>query len=80
VTLLSRIENTRKVWNMLLPHVPPPADVWLAKWCAGFSDEIIENGISRVAYKFAGNVDNAERVHRYASSVLRNSVQKAATA
>ena len=74
--MLSRIENTRKVWNVLLPHVPPPADVWLAKWCAAFSDEIIESGISRVAYKFAVNADDPERVHRYASSVLRNSVPR----
>jgi hypothetical protein len=50
MALLNRIENVKAVWVMLLPHVAAPSDMWVAKWCANFSDEIIENGIARSAY------------------------------
>jgi len=73
MALLNRIGNVKAVWVMLLPHVAAPSDMWLAKWCANFSDETIENAIARSAYKFAGVVNDPEKVHRYTSATLRNS-------
>lgn len=74
MTILDRIADARRVWNLLIPHVEAPADIWLARWCAAYTDAAIEHAITKTAKKFRDpeRVASEELTHRYASSVLKN--------
>jgi hypothetical protein len=74
MTILDRISDARRVWSLLIPHVEPPGDIWLARWCAAYTDAAIEHAITKTAKKFRdpNRVESQELTHRYCSSVLKN--------
>jgi hypothetical protein len=73
MTLLNRIDNTIRLWEIMLPHVTKPQQHQCGLWCQ-FPDEIIERGIVRAARKFAADKRegtlNPEIVWRYAAGVM----------
>jgi hypothetical protein len=80
MTILKRIEDAKKLWNILMPHIPPPADGILAAWITRFPETAVEAGLVRGSKKFSirkmefAPVD-AEHVHRYISGVIRNEAE-----
>jgi hypothetical protein len=77
MSILDRIEKVRKVWGLLIAHIPAPSDVWLAKWCAGFDDDVIERALYATGKKFRNVVDAApESAHRYATASMRHKAEE----
>lgn len=72
--LLERIEQTQKLWAVMLPRVPAPDPAWIGRWCSN-SNDIVEHAIIRASKKYGQpgleNV-NPEMVWRYASGVMVN--------
>jgi len=71
MNLITRIENTRTAWALLMPTISPPTETWLAKWCAGHTDAAIERAILRTSRKFRDGT-TPELAHRYASATLHH--------
>jgi len=75
LTLITRIENITRLWEMILPDIPKPEAVWVSRWCV-YDDPAIERGIVRASKKFApnrtGNIPPVpEQVYRYICGVSR---------
>ena len=76
MTLIERIENITRLWEMILPNIPKPQAAWVSRWCA-YPDSAIERGIVRASKKFAPSrlgkvVPNPELVYQYVCGVARN--------
>jgi hypothetical protein len=77
--LLDRINQTGKLWALMLPNIPPPEPAWMGRWCAE-SDRFVEHGIIRASKKFGHTpVPNPEVVWRYVSGVISNEAAMART-
>jgi hypothetical protein len=80
-TLLNKIENVTKLWEIILPNFPVPPTPWLAR-LATFPDSAIEAGIIRASKKFSPDrVDESvrdENVWKYVSGTVRAIAEKSA--
>jgi hypothetical protein len=75
MTLLNRIEQTNKLWGMMLPNVPEPAPAWIGRWCVN-PDEVIEHAIIRASKKFREATPDPEVVWRYVSGVIKSEAKR----
>jgi hypothetical protein len=73
--LLTRIEQFRTLWAMMLPNIPPPEPAWIGRWCVN-PDEIIEHAIVRASRKFRSAVPDSEAVWRYVSGVIKSEAKR----
>ena len=70
MTLLQRIAETTKLWELMLPRIPAPEPSWIGRWCS-HPDTVVEHGIIRAAKKFGDlNASASEAAWRYASGVM----------
>lgn len=77
--LLERIENAKKLWNILLPHVQAPEDRTFGIWCTEFDTKIMEHAFARAGSKFRNHRGNPELAYRYASGVMTSELRSVAT-
>jgi hypothetical protein len=77
MTLLEKIENAKKLWGILLPHITAPPEPCFGIWCQ-YDNTCIEQAFSRSGRKFHDFRGDAESVHRYTSGTLRNMAQQGA--
>lgn len=52
MTLLDRIENYRRIWSIILSHLPQPSEQDAARWGA-YPVEAVESALLRAARRFA---------------------------
>lgn len=77
MNLLDRIDQIKKLWAVMLPHIPAPDPAWLGRWCAA-PDRIIEHAIVRTSKKFpATAAPDAATAWRYTSGIIWNEVRAA---
>jgi hypothetical protein len=76
MTILKQIEDAKKLWNILLPHIIPPADGVFAAWITRFPESAVEAGFLRGSKKFAARkVDasfDSSHAHKYVSGVIKH--------
>ena len=80
MTLIERIESITRLWEMILPDIPKPQPVWVARWCV-YPDSAIERGLVRASKRFASNrigsdTPNPELVCQYVCGVARHEAQQ----
>ena len=74
--LLTRIENVKKLWGLLLPSIPVPPDETVAKWVKFSGDDLIEATVIRTSVKFKTTpLKEPDGAYKYCSSILRNKSQ-----
>jgi hypothetical protein len=66
-----RISDILMAWNLLLPQVAEPSELWLRKICA-FTDVDIEHGLGKAGKKFGTGPIQTGDVERYVLGVCRN--------
>jgi hypothetical protein len=76
MSILKRIEDAKKLWAILMPHIQPPADGVLAAWITRFPESAVEAALIRGSKKFAprkvtASLDTAT-VYKYIAGVVRN--------
>ncbi|HZQ90373.1 MAG TPA: hypothetical protein VFA60_01115 [Terriglobales bacterium] len=76
MSLIQRIENIIRLWQLILPDIPKPQAVWVSRWCS-YPDSAIEKGIVRASKKFAPNrtgsvIPDPELVYQYVCGVARH--------
>ena len=71
-SIWTRIERTRKLWQLLLPDFKPPSQEWLAAWCATYPDSILESAISQTHRASKRKVfESSEAAHKYTTATCR---------
>lgn len=81
MTLIQRIENITRLWEMILPDIPKPEPVWVSRFCV-YPDSAVEKGIIRASKKFAPSrvgpvAPNRELVYQYVCGVSRHESSRA---
>jgi hypothetical protein len=75
MNLMAKIEQTKKLWATMLPHVPAPDPAWIGRWCES-GERTIEHAIVRTSKKFSPEKISAgfkpEAAWRYTSGVVMN--------
>jgi hypothetical protein len=76
MSILKRIEETKRLWNILMPHIPPPADTVFVAWTTRFTESAVEAGLLRGSKKFAARKIDASfdsaHAHKYVSGVIKH--------
>jgi hypothetical protein len=67
----ARTNDILMAWNLLLPQVAAPSELWLRKICA-FTDVDIERGLRRALKKFGTGSIHSGDVERYVLGICRN--------
>ncbi len=80
MTLIQRIENITRLWEMILPDIPKPQPAWISRWCV-YPDSAVERGVTRASKKFApnrigGRTPDPELVYQYVCGVARNEYEE----
>ena len=83
MTLVERISSLTQAWRTVLPHLPEPQPVDVARWCV-YADQIVEAAIIRTSKKFTvaklvSDFDPA-LAHRYVTATARIMAAKAVEA
>jgi hypothetical protein len=80
MTLVERISSLTQAWRTVLPHLPEPQPVDVARWCV-YADQIVEAAIIRTSKKFTvakvGSEFDPTLAHRYVTATARNMTEKA---
>jgi hypothetical protein len=75
MNLMDRIEEVKKMWATMLPHIAQPDPAWIGRWCE-YSDRVIEHAVVRASKKFAlAKTDGRLRPEiawRYVTGVIAN--------
>jgi len=71
--ILARVENIKRLWELLLPSCPAPNDYQIGRWVSRFNDTELEYAVNRTAQKFRKSLPpDASTVARYATGILIN--------
>jgi hypothetical protein len=77
--ILRRIEDAKKLWSILMPHIQPPADAVFGAWATRFPESAIEAALIRGSKKFAARKVDASfdstHAHKYVSGVIKHEAE-----
>jgi hypothetical protein len=66
-----RIDDILLSWNLLLPQVASPSELWLGK-ISECTDSAIQRGLDRAATKFGTRPVDVSQVEKYVLGVARH--------
>jgi hypothetical protein len=77
MTVFAQIEEYRKLWRVVLPHLAEPSQQDAARWCI-YPTPAVEGAILRAGQRFApprvGSDFDPTQVYRYVTAVSKQIV------
>lgn len=73
MSLLNRMEETKKVWTLLMPWCEQPVDSTFARWLMKFTDEEMETTFYQTSAHWHDKAPiRADIVHRFVTATLHH--------